>query len=619
MQKLDGKTKDIVGDNIQQLKQLFPEAFTEDKVDFDMLKSLLGEHIETNDERYSFTWHGKSDAIKIALKQSTGTLRPDKENSKNWDDTENLYIEGDNLEVLRILQSSYRNKIKMIYIDPPYNTGKDFVYSDNFNDTVADYKEKIGEKYKTNANSSGRYHTNWLNMMYPRLKLARNLLTEDGVIFISIDDNEQANLKKLCDEIFGEENFISQLIWENKEGGGSSDSKFFRIKHEYILCYSKNSLVTTLLGEMQEEDSSYAYADEWESTRGRYKLIKLNSFSIQYSKSLDYPIELPNGDVIEPSENGKRGCWRWSKEKYEWGLKNDFIEFKKNTDGKLWVYTKQYFKVDHNNEPTERAVPFRGVVNKYSSTQATKQMESLFEYKAFDYSKPIDLMNFLMTLIPGVEFLTLDFFSGSAATAHATMQLNAEDGGNRKFIMVQLTEEKDEKSEAYKAGYKTIPEIGRERIRRAGEKILEEHKEEIAKRETPLDVGFKAFTLDTTNLTQWDEKTQDVEATLFENIDAVKEGRSQEDVVYEVLLKYGVDISTPIETEELAGKTLYKVAGGYLTICLDEGIDQDFIEKLAEQTPARVVFRDTGFADDTVKINAEMTLKKHGIEDIKVL
>lgn len=597
MQKLDGKTQNIVADNIEQLQQLFPEAFTEGRVDFDKLRSVLGDHVETEGERYSFNWHGKSDAIKIALKQSTGTLRPDKESSKNWDDTQNLYIEGDNLEVLRIMQSSYRNKIKMIYIDPPYNTGKDFVYSDDFNDTVADYKEKIGEKYKTNANSSGRYHTNWLNMMYPRLKLARNLLTEDGVIFISIDDNEQANLKKLCDEIFGESNFLTTFTWIKREkASGVPPKNMILPNFEYVLAYQKNEGVS-----FKGQDRSMASYKKNED--GRYWRL----MPIQATGEQDNYFDILN------RETGKKynGNWAFSESKIKQLVDQGKIVFPKNDNGKP---TRLVYADEMANDTS----PIFANLGKFDSESSTKELIKLLDGKIFDFPKPVTLLRFLMDQVLE-DGIVLDFFSGSSATSHATMQLNAEDGGNRKFIMVQLPEETDEKSEAFKAGYKTIPEIGRERIRRAGEKILADNAEELTKREQPLDIGFKAFRLDTTNLTQWDEKTQDVEATIFDNIEAVKDGRTQEDLVYEVLLKYGVDISVPIETEDLDGKTLYKIAGGYLTLCLDEGLDQSFIEKLAEKKPERLVFRDTGFVDNTVKINAEMTLKKHGITDIKVL
>ncbi len=598
MEKLDGKTADIVDENIQKLKQIFPEAFTENKVDFEMLQSVLGENIETEKERYSFNWNGKSEAIKIALKQSTGTLRPAKESSKNWDDTQNLYIEGDNLEVLRILQSSYRNKIKMIYIDPPYNTGKDFVYSDKFNDTVDDYKERVGEKYKTNANTSGRYHTNWLNMMYPRLKLARNLLTEDGVIFISIDDNEQANLKKVCDEIFGEENFVIQITWR-KSDNQANIGKIARVK-EYILAYSKsnNELILNKIPLTEKAKKEYSYKDEKGAFRRSILLDKTRGRHFY--------------DVVTRSGKVLKGPWMIAHDKF-----NEL-----DSKGKvLWTSggdEQPYGKIYLADSGGQIANDFWGT--QYGSNQeASLSLEKLFEKRIFDFPKSTKLLSTLINIGSNSDSVVLDFFSGSGASAHATMQLNVEDGGSRKFVMVQLPEETDEKSEAHKAGYETIADIGRERIRRAGEKILEENKEEFAKREIPLDVGFKAFKLDSTNLSIWDEKTDDVEKTLLDNIEAVKKDRTDEDVLYEVLLKYGVDITVPIEEEELDGKKVYKIAGGYLTICLEDNLDTSFIEKLAERKPERVVFRDSGFKDDTVKVNAEMTLKKHGVEDIKVL
>lgn len=449
---------------------------------------------------YEFNWEGKELAYKLAQTPSTGTLIPDKESSKNWDNTENLYIEGDNLEVLKLLQKSYFGKVKMIYIDPPYNTGKDFVYHDNFRDNISNYKEITSQSTKANPETNGRYHTDWLNMMYPRLKLARNLLREDGVIFISINDNEESNLTKICDEVFGQENFVVKLIWSNKEGGGSSDSKYFRIKHEYILCYAKEIEKLNVLGVKINNANRYTMSDKYIDIRGTYYLQKLGMGSIQYSKSLDYPILVPDGTYIMPidNNNGKKACWRWSQAKFKWGLENDFVEIKKDSNGIWTVYTKQYLKCDNDGNLIERTQRPLGIIDEYSSTQAAKFLEELGLGRYFNYSKPIGLINYLIERVCQKDDLILDFFSGTSTTAHAVIQSNVSEGFNNKFIMVQLPELTKEKSEAYKAGYKNICEIGKERIRRAGDKIVSENKDKEGIEN--LDIGFKVFKLDYNNL-----------------------------------------------------------------------------------------------------------------------
>lgn len=647
MQKMNGKTANIVDENIAKLKVLFPEAFTEGKIDFEMLQKLLGKNIETEKERYSFTWNGKSEAIKIALKQSTGTLRPDKESSKNWDTTQNLYIEGDNLEVLRLLQNPYRGKVKMIYIDPPYNTGKDFVYTDKFNDTVEDYKERVGETQKTNADTSGRYHTNWLNMMYPRLKLARNLLSDDGVIFISIDDNEQSNLKRICDEIFGEENFIATISNINNPKGRSDDN-YIATAHEYILLYAKTIESFTAFGfeageeilkrynKFDEDAEQYREMDLRKTGDGDLRKDRPNLFYyFLYNSSTNefYPsrnANIPEGFIqIKPiRKDGKDGRWRWGLDTVKENLSELMPKFMPNRE--IWgVFEKDYLK-NRGLVKATSAWSFKDVNSERGSEEFIKLG---FDKEVFPKPKPLGVIKRVsnISMNKGNSEIILDFFSGSASTAQATLQLNAEDDGNRKFIMVQLPEKTDEKSAAYKAGYETISKIGMERIRRAGDNIVAELKEKKKDQSTllddeqtavdpdKLDIGFKVFKLDSTNLSIWDEKTDDLEKTLLENIDAIKNGRSEEDVLYEVLIKYGIDLTVPIEEKTVDGKKVYMIADGYLTICLEDNLDLAFIEKLTELKPHRVVFRDTGFIDDAVKTNAEMTLKKHGVEDIKVL
>ena len=635
MEKLKMQTPDLTDKNIEQIAKLFPNVITETKdedgnikkaVDFDLLKQVLSKNlVEDDNERYRLDWPGKKASLLNANIPITKTLRPCREESVNFDTTENLYIEGDNFEVLKILQESYLGKVKMIYIDPPYNTGNDFIYKDDFKQSKEEYEEELGTtdeeggKLFRNTDSNGRFHSDWLGMMYERLVVARDLLKDDGVIFISINDSEVHNLRKICDEIFGEENIIAQLTWENKEGGGSSDSKHFRIKHEYIICYSKNINKSIIKGEITKEDESYSYEDEFVKERGRYKLIKLNSFSIQYSKSLDYEIYLPGGEKVTPSENGKKGCWRWSQKKFDWGLKNKFIEFKANSDGEMWVYTKQYFNVDFNGEPIVRQVPHRGVISKYSSTQATKQMEKLLGNKIFEYSKPYDLIQFLCLISSNYSDIILDFFSGSGTTAHAVMQLNAEDGGNRKFIMVQLPEKADEDSEAYKAGYKSIAEIGKERIRRAGKKIVEELKvknQQLKLSEeqvdaSKLDIGFRVYKTDDTNMKDVfyhpNELKQDQLNLLESNI---KEDRTPEDLLTQVILDLGLELSLPIETKKIFSNTVYIVQTNALVACFDNDIDFKIVDAISDLKPLKVVFKDASFKDDKDRINVEERFKR---------
>ena len=627
-EKLDGLSMDLEKVNREKLKSVFPECFSEGKLDIDKLLSLCGEYIDNDFEKYKFEWKGKSECLRLAQKRSTGTLRPCKEKSVNFDDTQNVYIEGDNLEVLKLLQTAYFNKIKMIYIDPPYNTGNDFVYEDDFADPMARYKEVTQQTTKSNPETMGRYHTNWLNMMYPRLRLAANLLTDDGVIFISIDDNEVTNMRKICDEVFGEENFVADLIWTNKEGGGSSDSKLFRIKHEHILCYCKNLELLTVNGVDISNEERYKSSDEFEKIRGKYYLQKLGMGSIQYSTSLDYPITAPDGTTIMPADNnnGKKACWRWSQEKLKWGKSNGFVEIKKDPNNIWTVYTKQYLHCDNNGNIIKRTQRPMGIIDEFSSTQASKLLQNLFDGKVFDYSKPIELIIYLMQRVLSEKSndIVLDFFSGSATTAHAVMQLNAEDGDNRKFICVQLPELCDKKSEAYKAGYKTICEIGEERIRRAGQKILEEQDTQIAmgdEEKKPLDIGFKVFRLDTSNLKLWDSTpiTGDNQLEMFTErmnsmIESIKDDRTDMDVIYEIMLKMGVPLDTAVQYIEIDGKIVYIVGDFLLMIALYNDITAEDIDAMAAYAPAKILCAEQGFKDDTALSNAHYILRDKQIE-----
>ena len=640
--KLDGMSMDLEKTNMEKLRSVFPECFSEQKLDIDKLLSLCGEYIDNDFEKYKFEWKGKSECLRLAQKRSTGTLRPCREESVNFDDTENVYIEGDNLEVLKLLQTAYYNKIKMIYIDPPYNTGNDFVYEDDFADPMARYKEVTQQTTKSNPETMGRYHTNWLNMMYPRLRLAANLLRDDGVIFISIDDNEVFNLKKVCDEVFGEENYLAMLPRVTKKAGKTTDA--IAKNHDYILMYSKSDNLKIYL--QAHTDEGFKFEDEYVATRGKYKLNQtLDYDSLQYSPSLDYPIEI-EGDILYPGgsyekyqerQNGKYAradwAWRWSKDLFDFGYKNGFIVLKKY-DNYSRIYTKTYQNVTIEKtaqgfeiKRIERTKPLSSLEfteNNYSNDNAKKQLLDLFEKAPFDYSKSVTLLEFLVAFSTRKDDIIIDFFSGSATTAHAVMQLNAEDGGNRKFIMVQLPELCDEKSEAYKAGYKNICEIGKERIRRAGKKILEEKGDQIAigeEEKKPLDIGFKVFKLDTSNLKLWDNTiiTGENQIELFTErmnsmIDSIKDDRTDMDVVYEVMLKMGVPLDVPVQYIEVNGKIVYIVGEFLLMIALFDNITAEDIESIAAYAPAKIICAESSFKDDSALSNAHYILRDKQIE-----
>jgi len=618
--KLSGESKDIVHENIEILKELFPDIVSEDKINFDKFKSNFGEFIDGSHEKYNFTWPGKTQAIRESQKQSTGTLRPFKEESKNWDSTQNLYIEGDNLEVLKLLQKSYYNKIKAIYIDPPYNTGKDFVYSDDYKDNLENYLKISGQvsdledythtpfgvKLTTNTETQGRYHSNWLNMMYPRLKLARNLLTNDGVIFISIDDNEEFNLKKLCDEIFGESNFICNFVRKNKSGSGH-DSKNIAIEFDYILCYAKNIEEVKINQEPVnvDDDPKYKFSDEFVEKRGKYYLRDLN-YSGSYSEKMDYPITTPDGNIIfSGGKKGKPNTWRWSEPKFKWGLENNFIEFKKR-DSEWKVYIKQYQFVDNNNEPYIRENPYRALID-FSNGKGSNDFNEIMEKNVFSFPKPLDLIKFIQKVGSDKNSIILDFFGGSSSTAHGVLKLNAEENSNRRFILVQIPEATDEKSEAYNEGYANICEIGKERIRRAGENIIKdsENKE--------LDIGFKVFKLDSSNLEKWDPDYKNLQQSL--TIDNIKEDRTNEDLVYEIMLKYGIDLTLPVEKHD----NIYSIGFGALIICLDNNITKDITDEILKisknSSISRVLFKDSGFASDAEKTNIKEILKVNNISE----
>ncbi len=617
MQKMDGKSMDIVMENIEKLRVLFPDIFSEGKIDFEALEAVLGEYVEREDERYNFTWNGKSKARRIAQTPSTGTLRPTPEESKDWNTTQNLYIEGDNLEVLKLLQKPYHKQVKMIYIDPPYNTGKDFVYKDNFKDNIKNYLEQTGQvdsegnKLSTNSDTSGRYHSNWLNMIYPRLKLARNLLRDDGVIFISIDDNEVANLRKVCDEIFGEENFVGNIC--HKARASISNDKIISSNHNHILFYAKN--LNTLFSNRKMiglDPDLTGFSNPDNDERGPWK-----------PSPVDGPGGAKKGNPYYEFM-GVEGYFRYSKKTMEEKYKDNLII--KTSNG---LQQKYFLSQAKKSRKTDTTWWDDGGL----TSTATRHLQKLMNDKSFDTPKPVELIIRMLklTTFDNSEAVILDFFSGSATTAHAVMQLNAEDGGNRRYIMVQLPEPTDEKSEAFKAGYKSIAEIGKERIRRAGEKIVDELKgaatsvaEDNATKVASPDVGFKVFKLDSSNIKAWDPDYEDIEKSLWDTVDNIKEDRTETDLLYEILLKYGLDLTLPIEELELSGKKVYVVGLGSLVICLDKQITLDVVEEIAKRKEKydtdnlmRVVFRDNGFKDAEVKTNAMQILKQVGIEDVK--
>ena len=585
---IDGLSMNIEQTNLDKLRSVFPECVSEGKPDIDKLLSLCGEYIDNDFEKYKFEWKGKADCLRLAQKRSTGTLRPCPEESVDWDATQNLYIEGDNLEVLKLLQTAYYRKVKMIYIDPPYNTGNDFVYADDFADPMARYKEVTQQTTKSNPETMGRYHTNWLNMMYPRLRLAANLLRDDGVIFISIDDNEVANLRKVCDEVFGEENFVASVIWEKKYSP-ANDAKWLSDNHDYILIYAKQKEIwrPKLLPRSDEQNSRYTNRDN--DPRGVWKAADMTVKS--YSAAYDYPITTPSGRVVTPSEGR---CWNTSKENFEKLVEDNRIWFGENGDNMPAV--KKFL-----TEVKDGMVPL--TIWKYSEVghnqEGRQELKKLFDDKGyFDGPKPTRLLNRILKIANlESDSIILDFFSGSATTAHAVMQLNAEDGGNRRFILVQLPELCDEKSEAYKAGYKNICEIGKERIRRAGKKILEEHTQvTMAEGNHPLDVGFRVFKLDTSNLKTWEgtpienEQLDLLYQRMNSMIHRVKPERTDLDMIYEIMLKLGVPLTYSVTPFSINNKAVYGVGEDcLLLVCLAENVRPEDVEQMTEYAPAKII------------------------------
>ncbi len=620
------RSADILADNVARLNELFPEACTEGKIDFDVLKQLLGGNVDEREEKYGLNWHGKRRARQLALTPSTGTLRPCPEDSVDWDTTQNLMIEGDNLEVLKLLQKSYSGKVKLIYIDPPYNTGKDFVYPDDFRDNIGNYLQLTkqvdgdGRKITSNPETSGRFHTDWLNMMYPRLKLARNLLREDGVIFVTIDSSEYSNVNSILCEVFGEENWIADIVW-NHTKQSKNDEKYFSRHHNFIVCFRRSELSPPFRFNRTEEDNRN-YSNPDKDAKGLWRPGDVRSPHLR--ENLRFPIVTPSGKKIEPPEFG----WRWSKETVAEKIQSEEIVFSKD---ETRIIRKIYLCEQEGRTPENLwLAEFAG-----TTREANAELKTLFgdSEPPFDTPKPVSLMSKLLELIADPTALVLDFFAGSGTTGHAATAQNATDGGNRRYILVQLPEPLDPENKDQKTAAnfcdqlgkpRTIAELTKERLRRAGKKIREEN---------PMfagDTGFRVFKLDTSNIRTWDPDKADLPKTLEEAADHLKLDRSENDILYELLLKLGLDLCVPIATKKIAKKAVHSIGAGVLLVCLDKEIKRNEIEPLAlgiakwrhELNPAgesQIVFRDSAFENDVAKTNITAILAQQGLRNVRSL
>ena len=624
MEKMRMESMDIVAQNVENIGNLFPDCITEARdengkiqkvVDRDRLMQKFSHKIigGGTTERYEFTWVGKNASRVEANTTTNKTLRPCIEESKDWDNTENLYIEGDNLEVLKLLQNSYFNKVKMIYIDPPYNTGNDFIYIDDFAQNIDEYEEakgsfdEEGNRLFKNTDTNGRFHSDWCSIIYPRLVLARNLLANDGVIFISIDDNEQENLKKICDEVFGEKNFIAQVIWERAYAPVNL-KKHFSENHDYIICYAKDIDKAICNGLPRASEANDRYSNPDNDPRGIWKSDNLSVGPIVQSKI--YEIITPGGRKVLPPEGY---CWRLSKEKFKEFVKDNRIWFGK--DGNNVPSIKRFL-----TEVKQSITPM--TIWKYSevghSQDAKQNLKKLFDGKSFfDYPKSVELIKRCIQLYSNESSIIIDFFSGSATTAHAVMQLNAEDGGKRKFIMVQLPEKTDEKSEAFKAGYKNICEIGKERIRRAGEKI----KEEAGLNGQDLDIGFRVLKLDSSNMKDIYYSADEYDQGMLENMQSnTKEDRTDLDLLFGCLVDWGLELDKPYTIKEINGHKVHIYNDGDLVACFEKDLDMKTIDEIAKLQALRVVFSDNSFVDSATKINVAEHFKMIAPDsDIKVI
>jgi len=623
MDKLKMHTPNKADENFKKLAALFPNAVTETinengevvrAIDKDVLMQEIScTVVEGKEERYQFTWPDKKKSVLLANAPIAKTLRPCREESVGKDgtpggfDSENLYIEGDNLEVLKLLQETYLGKIKMIYIDPPYNTGNDFVYEDDFAQSTEEYLansgqyDEEGNRLVPNTESNGRFHTDWLNMIYPRLKLAKDLLSEDGAIFISIDDNELENLKKICEEVFGEINYVANIVWKHTQQSKNDELHFSR-QYNHTLCYAKNKLLLKNFYFERTEEDNKNYSNPDGDPKGMWRSGDVRSPN--YRKTLCYNIIAPNGNVIAPPANG----WRWSEESVKEKIAVGEIKFKDDYSGII----RKIYLCDQPGRTPENL--WEG--NRFGTTrQAAAMIKDLFDGKqVFDTPKPIELIMSMMSILVDSGNIVLDFFSGSATTAHAVMKYNAEKSSNCKFIMVQLPEETDEKSEAYKAGYKNICEIGKERIRRAGKKI----KEESPLTTQNLDIGFRVLKCDTSNMKDVYYNPADYDADLFDLMsDNIKEDRTPEDLLFQVMLDLGIELSSKIEETMIAGKKVFDVADGFLIACFDADVTDEAIKAIAQKEPYYFVMRDSSLANDSVATNFEQIFATYSPDTVR--
>ena len=632
MNKLRMESPDLTAQNIDRIAALFPNCITEmldeerstpekkvykRAVNFELLKQMLSPDVVDGDEAYEFTWVGKKAAIVEANKPIRKTLRPCVAESKDWDTTENLYIEGDNLEVLKLLQESYLGKVKMIYIDPPYNTGNDFIYADDFKMESEEWKVESGEwseegdRLFKNTDSNGRFHSDWCSMIYSRLMLARNLLKDDGVIFISIDDNEQENLKKCCDEVFGGQNFVAQLVWE-RAFSPKNDARFISNSHDYVLMYAKN-ITQFVIGRLpRTEEANARYSNPDNDPRGVWMSSDISVKT--YNAECDYPITAPSGRVIEPPAGR---CWSLSKKAFLERLQDNRIWF--GPDGNGVPRIKRFLTdLKHEGMVPTSIMFFKDVGH---SQEGAQEVSKLLDGGFFSGPKPQRLMQRLLTLANlKTDSVVLDFFSGSASTAHAVLSKNAEDGGRRKFIMVQLPEKCDEASEAYKAGYKNICEIGKERIRRAGEKILKEqlanNNSTLNSPNSKLDIGFRVLKLDSTNMKDVYYAPCDYDQDFLHQMESnIKDDRTDLDLLFGCLIDWGLPLSLPYKSEQIDGCTVHTYNDGDLIACFDTNIPESVVKEIAQRKPLRAVFRDSGFASSPEKINMFEIFKLYMPED----
>ncbi len=630
----DSKTDSagVVAENIEHLKALFPEAFTEGKVDFEVLKQLLGGAVEEREEKYGLNWHGKRRARQLALTPSTGTLRPCPEESVDWNTTQNLMLDGDNLEVLKLLQKSYSGRVKLIYIDPPYNTGKDFVYPDDYRDNIQNYLQLTGQtdgesrKLSSNTDASGRFHTDWLNMMYPRLRVGRNLLSDQGALFVSCDDTEVNNLRALLDELFGAENFIAQFVWKSRQFTDARAVTNISTDHEYMLAYAKNSGYT--LRGLNRDESKFSNPDN--DPRGPWMSRSLLGLATRDQRpNLHYKIVEPRtARSFSPSPSTG---WRYSREKMEQLIASDCILFPKKENGRP---REKKFRKDMQAE----FIAFRSIIEDVHTADGTQEIRDLFQAEVFSFPKPTSLIRRIIEQATGPEDIIVDFFAGSGTTGHATWLQNSLDEGCRRFILVQLpevlaTENRDQKAAADFCSKNrwslSIAELTKERLRRSKKRIREENKLFVG------DLGFRVFSfrvfkLDTSNIRTWEPAHDDLEGALLDSIEHIKADRSENDILYEVLLKLGFDLCVPIETRTVAGKSVRCIGGGTLIVCLDDHIAREEVESLAfgivewdkqlEPTvDATVIFRDSAFVDDVAKTNLSAILEQHGLGNVRCL